>query len=115
MPQVSCSGDGKRVIMGTYNNSFKIVDTEARSAHLGDLSRDNASGSVAPPLPRPLGGEDVADEGAGGGAGGGGGTTYRPPMSDAELSKKVLHYSWHPHEDCVAVAGRSSLFIYNGR
>ena len=67
------------------------------------------------PVPRPAGEEEAADEGGSRAAAADAATTFRPPMSDEELSKKVLHYAWHPHEDCIAVAGRSSLFIYNGR
>ncbi len=98
--------------MGTYSNAFKIVDTAAGTAHTGDLTRDAVGpGAVSPPLPRPVGEEEATDEGGARV----GATTFRPPMSDEELGKKVLHYAWHPHEDCIAVAGRSSLFIYNGR
>jgi len=114
--QVSCSGDGKRVIMGSYSNGFKIVDTAAGTAHMGDLTRDAVGpGTVAAPVPRPAGEEEAADEGGSRAAAADAATTFRPPMSDEELGKKVLHYAWHPHEDCIAVAGRSSLFIYNGR
>ena len=99
--------------MGTYSNGFKIVDTAAGTAHMGDLTRDAVGpGAVAAPVARPMGDEEVADEN---GSRAGGGTTFRPPMGDEELGKKVLHYAWHPHEDCIAVAGRSSLFIYTGK
>ena len=113
--QVSCSGDGKRVVMGTYSNGFKIVDTAAGTAHMGDLTRDaTGPGAVAAPVARPVGEEEAADESGSRAAAGAAATTFRPPISDEELGKKVLHYAWHPHEDCIAVAGRSSLFIYNG-
>lgn len=38
-----------------------------------------------------------------------------PPINPEELdfSKKVLHYSWHPNEDIVAVAGLNNLYIYH--
>ena len=99
--------------MGTYNNAFKIVDTAARTVHMGDLSRDNASGAVAPPVARQLGDEDAASETPT--LSGYAAQPYRPLMTDFELNKKAMHYSWNPNEDCVAVAGRSSLFIYTGR
>lgn len=113
--QVSCSGDGKRVVMGTYSNGFKIVDTAAGTVHMGDLTRDaTGPGAVAAPVARPVGEEEAADESGSRAAAGAPATTFRPAVSDEELGKKVLHYAWHPHEDCIAVAGRSSLFIYNG-
>jgi serine/threonine-protein phosphatase 2A regulatory subunit B len=38
-----------------------------------------------------------------------------PPVNPDELDfgKKVLHYSWHPYEDIIAVAGLNNLFIYH--
>lgn len=30
-----------------------------------------------------------------------------------DYSKKVLHYTWHPRENIIAVAGVNNLYIYN--
>ena len=30
-----------------------------------------------------------------------------------DYTKKVLHYSWHPRENVIAVAGLNNLYIYN--
>ncbi len=30
-----------------------------------------------------------------------------------DYTKKVLHYSWHPRENIIAVAGLNNLYIYN--
>jgi len=30
-----------------------------------------------------------------------------------DFSRKVLHYSWHPESDTVAIAGLNNLHIYN--
>lgn len=30
-----------------------------------------------------------------------------------DFSKKVLHYTWHPYEDIVAVAGLNNLYLYH--
>lgn len=32
-----------------------------------------------------------------------------------DYARKVLHYSWHPVEDTLAIAGVNNLFIYNAR
>jgi serine/threonine-protein phosphatase 2A regulatory subunit B len=36
-----------------------------------------------------------------------------PDVADIDFSKKVLHFSWHPSEDIVAVAGVNSLYVYH--
>ena len=38
-----------------------------------------------------------------------------PPQKPFELriDQKVLHSAWHPHNDSIAVAGQSGLYIYN--
>ena len=61
-------------------------------------------------------GREEGREGEDGGLEGlvGGGGMPSPMWLDEHLRRKVLHFSWHPFEECVAVAGRSSLFIYNG-
>ena len=41
-----------------------------------------------------------------------------PPFADAaglDLSKKVLHTSYHPSDDIVAICGGGNLHIYAGR
>lgn len=41
-----------------------------------------------------------------------------PPLADAaglDLSKKVLHTSYHPSDDIVAICGGGNLHIYAGR
>jgi hypothetical protein len=102
---------------GAYNGSFKMFDVLRSTETLADLQRNQAgmvsapTASRLPPAP-PLGWHSLGEEGGSGGGGGGGGGA--PAWMEEHLRKKVLHFSWHPYEECVAVAGRSSLFIYNG-
>ena len=37
-----------------------------------------------------------------------------PPVGAAgvDIAKKALHFSWHPSEDIIAVAGLNNLYIY---
>jgi hypothetical protein len=44
---------------------------------------------------------------------GGGGDMGVSDSSLIDYGRKVLHCSWHPHEDIVAVAGLNDLFIYS--
>jgi hypothetical protein len=96
---------------GAYNASFKMFDVLRGTETAADLQRNQAgmvsapTASRVPPAP-PLGWHSLGEEAGAGGA--------APLWMEEHLRKKVLHFSWHPYEECVAVAGRSSLFIYNG-
>jgi hypothetical protein len=90
-----------------------MFDVKAGAEWTADLQRNQAgivsapTGCRTPPEP-PLGWHSLGE-----GLEGGGGMPS-PMWLDEHLRRKVLHFSWHPFEECVAVAGRSSLFIYNG-
>lgn len=38
---------------------------------------------------------------------------YNFGSDDMDFSKKILHASWHPQEDTVAVAAANNLFMFN--
>ena len=33
--------------------------------------------------------------------------------NEIDFSKKILHYTWHPFEDIVAIAGLNNLYLYH--
>lgn len=123
--EVSTAGrDGSSVMTGSYSNSFKIYDTLLGSETTVEL----AKGRPKPPAVRPvLGGVGLppppGEEYAAGGAAGGlaHGHGHRPPFDPlppinpeaVDFSRKVLHFSWHPCEDIMAVAGLNNLYIYH--
>ena len=103
---------------GSYNNSFKIYDVAKQSETTIELSKSKPK----PGTTRPIHG---ATAGGGGGFGGMNGDVMMggvsgsdfhsaPPVDvdDIDFSKKVLHYSWHPKEDIVAVCGCNNLFLF---
>jgi len=112
--EVSTAGrDGTSVMTGSYSNCFKIYDAAVGSETTIEL----AKGKPKPPVMRPILG----------GAGIPAGTAasevmmmdsgYEPAPAivaeEIDFTKKVLHFSWHPHEDIVAVAGVNNLYIYH--
>lgn len=125
--EVSTAGrDGSSVMTGSYSNSFKIYDTLLGSETTVELAKGRPKppavrpvvGGVGLPLPP---GEEDGGGAAGGFGGGGGGLAHRPPFDPlppinpeaVDFSRKVLHFSWHPCEDIMAVAGLNNLYIYH--
>lgn len=39
----------------------------------------------------------------------------RNPVGEIDYEKKILHMSWHPKEDLIAVAGHDKLYIYTAQ
>ncbi|GJN89043.1 hypothetical protein Rhopal_002017-T1 [Rhodotorula paludigena] len=113
------SGDGKNVLSGSYNNYFHIYDTDAsqdivlqadKSAFKakkigGKNNKGGAPGS---------GGAGQAG-GAKGANGGGAAGANKKPLIDTEnidFNKKILHASWHPRENTIAIAATNNLFVF---
>ena len=120
LSQVCCAGDGTAIMTGSYNNSFKIYDVAKQSETTIELSKSKPK----PGTTRPIHGTGMGGEG-GSYFGLNGdvtmsGTSHdpsihqQPPVDvdDIDFSKKVLHYSWHPTEDIVAVCGCNNLFLF---
>lgn len=40
------------------------------------------------------------------------GNNKRDDMEPVDFSKKILHASWHPRDDVIAVAATNNLFIF---
>ena len=105
---------------GAYNACYKMFDVHRGTETVCDLQRNHAGLVSAPtagrlPAAPPLGWHSLGEGEVGeGGAPGAAGGSSAPAWMEEHLRRKVLHFNWHPFEECVAVAGRSSLFIYNG-
>lgn len=89
--EVSSSPDGGHFVTGSYGDRFCVYDSAGKTESVMEL------GKVGPVVPSPHSS-----------------VTGRTPDPDTlDYNRKVLHCSWHPHADCVAVAGLNNLFIYN--
>jgi serine/threonine-protein phosphatase 2A regulatory subunit B len=128
--EVSTAGrDGTSIMTGSYSNCFKIYDTVLGSETTIEL----AKGKPKQPAMRPIvggfglpGGGDGEVVMAEAGAALDSGRVTPPPrpllhyddlppieVEDVDFGKKVLHFSWHPHDDIIAVAGLNNLYIYH--
>ncbi|EPX74991.1 protein phosphatase regulatory subunit Pab1 [Schizosaccharomyces octosporus yFS286] len=112
------SGDGKHALSGSYSNNFGIYPTD--SSKLGDegqvvlqadkaafRARKSAASSTVKlnsmksndwdsRSPAPMGSASIGLD---------------PDQLD--YNKKILHASWHPFEDSVAIAATNNLFVFS--
>ncbi|ORY81867.1 WD40-repeat-containing domain protein [Protomyces lactucae-debilis] len=103
------SGDGKHALSGSYNNNFMIYPTDPSdsSAEQAVLLQADKSAFKAKK------GSDRKNKA-------GRGFSPAPkssiPVLDADkmdFSKKILHSSWHPREDSIAIAATNNLFVFS--
>jgi serine/threonine-protein phosphatase 2A regulatory subunit B len=115
------SGDGKNALTGSYNNNFMIYDTmidggassSAREPILlqADKSAFKAKKSIAAAK------KAAAARGASPARGTGGRATPPPStlsraavdVDSMDFNKKILHLSWHPYENTVAIAATNNV------
>ncbi|KAK3675454.1 protein phosphatase 2A regulatory subunit cdc55 [Recurvomyces mirabilis] len=128
--EVVFSGDAKNVMTGSYNNNFMIYPTEAGSETEVVLQADKSAfkaKKVGIPTPMNGGGGGGGSGGKDGGVIGGGkkGSRANSPAGGAQrmkketdadqidFNKKILHMSWHPQEDSIAIAATNNLFVFS--
>ncbi|GAA5904457.1 protein phosphatase 2A regulatory subunit CDC55 [Sporobolomyces salmoneus] len=111
------SGDGNNVLSGSYNNYFHIYDQKAEQDIV--LQADK-SAFKAKKIGANKGGKGATGTGATGGANGGkkgaaGGANGKPIIDteNIDFNKKILHASWHPRENTIAIAATNNLFLYS--
>ena len=138
--EVSSGGrDGSSFVTGSYSNCVKVYDTAIGSETVLELAKGLPRVPQIRPI---VGGRGVPAGVVGSGASSGsassagasamltddgaasGGAATQPaasPVYEAlpplgangvDIAKKALHFSWHPSEDIIAVAGMNNLYIY---
>ena len=126
--EVSSGGrDGASFVTGSYSNCVKVYDTTLGSETTLELAKGRPRvpeirpmvGGVGVPAHAPHASPSAMltdDAGGGGGAAMPAAPAYDalPPIyaEDIDISKKALHFSWHPSEDIIAIAGLNNLYIY---
>lgn len=123
--EVVFSGDAKNVMTGSYNNNFMIYpsdpDKEMEVVLQADKSAFKAKkvgvptpiNSSTSPTNGPTSKKDNSRAGSpAAGAGGQGGRMRKETDADQiDFNKKILHMSWHPFEDSIAIAATNNVRI----
>ncbi|CAM9170247.1 unnamed protein product, partial [Choristocarpus tenellus] len=97
--ECAISGDARSVLTGSYNNLCHMFDRYGQTQALFEVSKDHSKRTNKKGKRR----------------------TLREPLSlkeeasPLEYDKKILHMSWHPRDNIIAVAGNNKLYIYTQR
>lgn len=122
--EVVFSGDAKNVMTGSYNNNFMIYpsdpDKEVEVVLQADKSAFKAkkvgvptpiNSSTSPGANGKKGGSRAGSPAAG--ATGVGQRMRKETDADQiDFNKKILHMSWHPFEDSIAIAATNNVSCF---
>lgn len=110
----------RNVLSGSYNNYFHIYDTEAttdivlqadKSAFKAKKIGQGRKGGPGSTGKNGGGGANGAPGGNGGGGspGGGAGAKKVQDVENIDFTKRIMHASWHPREDTIAIAATNNV------
>ncbi|KAK5131860.1 Protein phosphatase PP2A regulatory subunit B [Meristemomyces frigidus] len=121
--EVVFSGDAKNVMTGSYNNNFMIYPTDQGNDTEVVLQADKSAFKAKKVgIPTPMNAASSPGAGKDGKKGGSranspvGGAQRMRKETDADqidFNKKILHMSWHPQEDSIAIAATNNLFVFS--
>ena len=129
--EVVFSGDAKNVMTGSYNNNFMIYpsdpDKDTEVVLQADKSAFKAKkvgiptpmNSTSPTAGSGKKGGSRAGSPAAGAVGQGQRMRKETDADQIDFNKKILHMSWHPFEDSIAIAATNNVstlhlhFLYN--
>lgn len=121
--EVTFSGDARNVMTGSYNNNFMIYPSEPGNDTEVVLQADKSAFKAKKVgIPTPM---NPGAQGAGNTVGGKKGSRANSPApaggaqrmrkeTDADqidFNKKILHMSWHPKEDSIAIAATNNVSL----
>jgi len=92
------SGNGSHVLTGSYHNYFRIYDVETTTDVV--LQADKSAFKAK-------------KIGINGGKNPGFKTGKDMSLETIDFNKKILHGSWHPRENTIAIAATNNLFLYS--
>lgn len=110
--EVVFSGDAKNVMTGSYNNNFMIYPSGAEQNTEVVLQADKSAfkaKKVGIPTPMANGGNKKGGSRAGSPAGQGARMKRETDADQIDFNKKILHMSWHPFEDSIAIAATNNV------
>ncbi|RYP73755.1 hypothetical protein DL771_003468 [Monosporascus sp. 5C6A] len=121
--EVVFSGDTKNVMTGSYNNNFMIYPSDPEKETEVVLQADKSAFKAKKVgIPTPInsstspsatnGGKKGSSRAGSPGAGAGQGQRMRKETDadQIDFNKKILHMSWHPFEDSIAIAATNNHF-----
>lgn len=116
--EVVFSGDSKNVMTGSYNNNFMIYPSDPEKEVEVVLQADKSAfkaKKVGVPTPINSSTSPTANGGkkngsrAGSPAGAGQRMRKETDADQIDFNKKILHMSWHPFEDSIAIAATNNV------
>ena len=120
--EVVFSGDAKNVMTGSYNNNFMIYPSDPEREMEVVLQADKSAfkakkvgvptpiNSSSSPTNGPSGRKGSSRANSPAGVGGQGGRMRKETDADQlDFNKKILHMSWHPFEDSIAIAATNNV------
>lgn len=110
--EVVFSGDAENVMTGSYNNNFMIYPTEETKDTEVVLQADKSAfkaKKVGVPTPMNKGNGKKAGSRSGSPAGPGSRMKKETDADQIDFNKKILHMSWHPFEDSIAIAATNNV------
>ncbi|KAF1348491.1 WD40-repeat-containing domain protein [Delphinella strobiligena] len=115
--EVVFSGDAKNVMTGSYNNNFMIYPSETGKDTEVVLQADKSAFKAKKVgIPTPMNGAKdgkKANSRANSPAGQGARMRKETDADAIDFNKKILHMSWHPFEDSIAIAATNNLFVFS--
>lgn len=120
--EVVFSGDAKNVMTGSYNNNFMIYPTDPDKDLEVVLQADKSAFKakkvgVPTPINSSAGATNGRKSGSRAGSPGPGQGQRMRKETDADqidFNKKILHMSWHPYEDSIAIAATNNVSAGRG-
>ncbi|KAI1650557.1 UAA transporter family-domain-containing protein [Daldinia loculata] len=125
--EVVFSGDAKNVMTGSYNNNFMIYPSDPEKEIEVVLQADKSAFKAKKVgIPTPInsstsptatnGGKKGGSRAGSPAAGAGQGQRMRKETDadQIDFNKKILHMSWHPFEDSIAIAATNNDYGQDG-
>lgn len=112
--EVVFSGDAKNVMTGSYNNNFMIYPSAAEEQTEVVLQADKSAfkaKKVGVPTPMNQNGAGNKKNGSRAASPAAGRMRKETDADQIDFNKKILHMSWHPFEDSIAIAATNNVSI----
>lgn len=115
--EVTFSGDAKNVMTGSYNNNFMIYPSEPEQQTEVVLQADKSAfkaKKVGVPTPMTQNGANGKKNGSRAASPAAGRMRKETDADQIDFNKKILHMSWHPFEDSIAIAATNNVSPKDG-